>query len=182
MSLSPTGILPTGDTGKVHQCLKFIFPICSSHSLFTKLFIDSLNSFRQIFCVEYRTLSNSQLSLSKIRGFNSGVKIISFICFSKKAPVVKACLSFGTPCSGAQTHFSVLTLECVPEEHRAPRRGPVLARLSVASALAAFASPYHSCICLLLSLVRMTGREKGAARLPAHVSAGGRHRGLAAIS
>ena len=52
----------------------------------------------------------------------------------------------------------------------------------VASAVAAFASPHHSCICLLLSLVRMTGREKGAARFPAHVSVGGRRRGLAAMN
>lgn len=112
------------DTGKVHQCLKFIFPIFSSHSLFTSLFTDSLNSFRQIFCVEYRMLPNSQLSLSKIRGLNWGVKSSHLFVVSKKAPVVKACLSFGTPSSGAQTCFSVLTRERVPEERWALGRGP----------------------------------------------------------
>ena len=94
MSLSPTGILPTGDTGKVHQCFKFIFPICSSHSLFTKLFTDSLN-FRQIFCVECRMLSNSQLSLSKIRGFNSGVKSSHLFVFQRKPQLLRPACPLG---------------------------------------------------------------------------------------
>lgn len=42
--------------------------------------------------------------------------------------------------------------------------------------------PPPSCICLLLSLVRMTGREKEAARFPVCVSVGGRRRGLAAMN
>lgn len=59
---------------------------------------------------------------------------------------------------------------------------PVVATLNVAMLSWQPLISLSSFICLLLSLVRMTGRERGAASFPVCVSVGGRRRGLAATN
>lgn len=84
MSLPHNGILPTGTLEKpisviLSSPLLLSFPFCLT------LPWSSLNSFRQIFCVQCKMLPVSQFSLWKIGGFNLG-KIILFICCFKYSP------------------------------------------------------------------------------------------------
>lgn len=123
-------------------------------------------------------LPNSSFSLSKIRGFNQG-RVILFICCFKYSPSCRGLPFPGTPCSGAKSYFSTFNPARAPGECWAPGLGAARARLAVACALAAHASPsllHLPAPCL----GRMTGKEKAAASVPVCMPVGGRRKGLAA--